>query len=88
MINEPDIRDERRALWNPIALVDVVLHCCMSDAYGRDRVPSQDLPSDACDERKPVSIFKIGEAVRAHDAVNLCLGLALDVGVGHHGKEE
>ena len=34
------------------------------------------------------SIFERRETITPHDAINLCLSLALDLGVIHHGDEE
>ena len=85
-VDAPDIVDDSSILGDEVTVVDIILGDGVGDgAHDGGGHPAERLFHDSADVLKVVLVLHGGEAAVANDAVNLFLGLALDVGVEEHG---
>ena len=84
----PDVGHNDGALWNEIAVVNVVLLDAVGSAEWGGRAPADDFPEHRGEVRKRVAVGERGQAVVADDGIEFSLALLLDLGIHGHGEEE
>lgn len=84
----PDVGHHHGALGDEVALEHVVFRTGMREPHGPDGVPPHQLLHYRVDVRQPFAVVGVGQPVLSHDAVDLFLGLLLNLGIHHHGQEE